>query len=274
MLCAMPGPHQDIVSLFSRAAPSYDAVGPRFFTYFAGRLVSRVGVPPGSDVLDVATGTGAVLLQAARLVGDQGRVVGIDLTQAMLDRAADEIERRSIGRAELRVMDAEGLEFMDASFDCVFCAFTLPILSDPALALAGFHRVLRPGGRLGLANTFGWFHQHDERWGWEGELLQAFGASDALRAPRVGLAQLEEMARHAGFTQLASVEETFVLVFRDAHEWWDWAWSHGYRRLLESVEPNRLTQLKRALFDGLADRRAPDGRIYGSITANLTSARA
>ena len=116
----------DLVRLFSRAASTYDTVGPRFFTYFARRLVARVRPGPGAEVLDVATGTGAVLLEAAEHVGREGRVVGIDVTPAMLERAADEADRRALHRVELRLLDAERLDFEDGSFDYVFCAFALP----------------------------------------------------------------------------------------------------------------------------------------------------
>src|SRR5688572_8929215 len=67
------------VGVFSRAAPTYNSVGPRHFTHFARRLVDYVNVQPGDHVLDVATGTGEVLLAAAERCGDTGRLLGIDL---------------------------------------------------------------------------------------------------------------------------------------------------------------------------------------------------
>jgi SAM-dependent methyltransferase len=111
-----------VVGLFSRAAPTYDSVGPRHFSYFADSLVEFVGLDEEGDVLDVATGAGAVLLAAAKRVGAEGRVVGIDLTPAMLARAAAEIERHSLADVELRLMDGERLVFLAASFDSVLCS--------------------------------------------------------------------------------------------------------------------------------------------------------
>jgi SAM-dependent methyltransferase len=263
----------EVVAVFSRAAARYDLVGPRFFTYFGGKLVAHVGVHPGDVVLDVATGTGAVLVEAASSATDRGRFVGIDLSGAMLRRAAEEIERRSLRRVELHVMDAEQLEFPDGTFDRVFCAFALLMLPDPARALAGFNRVLKPDGRLGLTNAFGWFHQHDERWEWEGAVLQSFGVEDAVAAPRLGLPELERMVRQVGFADVQSTEDTCPLAFEDPREWLDWAWSHGYRILLETAAPERREQLRRQLFDGLEGVRDADGRIHGSITAHLTCAK-
>lgn len=121
----MRSPQDEAVALFTRAAPTYDAVGPRFFTHFAKRLVELVGPRSGSQVLDVATGTGAVLLQVAEALGKGGHVIGVDLTPAMLERAQVELDSRALQNAELRLMDAQELEFEDDSFDYAFCAYTL-----------------------------------------------------------------------------------------------------------------------------------------------------
>jgi O-methyltransferase/aklanonic acid methyltransferase len=101
-----PGPPD----IFTRAAATYDSVGPRHFTYFARRLVEFAALEAGSRVLDVATGTGAVLLAAAERVGSTGSVVGIEVTEAMLARADAEGRHRSLSWVELLTMDAHELE--------------------------------------------------------------------------------------------------------------------------------------------------------------------
>jgi SAM-dependent methyltransferase len=261
-----------VVGLFSRAAPTYDTVGPRHFSYFADRLVEFVGIDAGSDVLDVATGAGAVLFAAAERVGFDGRVVGIDLTPAMLARAAAEVERRLLGNVELRLMDGERLRFAAASFDTVLCSFGLQAFVDPDAALTGFGRVLRAGGRLGIAFPFGWPFDCDPRWRWQADLLRSFGckleADDAALHPAEVPAALEE----AGFVDVETREVTCPLEFRDAEEWWSWSWSHGIRSLFEQVAQERLPALRRRLFDGLESCRGDDGRIHGAIAALLARA--
>jgi ubiquinone/menaquinone biosynthesis C-methylase UbiE len=172
---------EQVVGLFSRAAPTYDSVGPRHFSYFASRLVEFADVHPGSDVLDVATGTGVVLVAVSQRLGGSGSVVGIDLAEAMLKRAAAEIELRSVPSVELRVMDAEALQFPDSSFDFVLCSFAFLALPHKERALEEFRRVLKPGGRVGLLDAFGWFFQHDSRWLWQERLLRAYGVLDVER---------------------------------------------------------------------------------------------
>src|SRR5207247_10062122 len=99
---------------------------------------------PGSELLDVATGTGAVLLAAAERLAGTGRIVGIDLTEAMLDRATTEVRRRSLRGIELRTMDAHQLEFADSTLNYVLSSFAFLSLRDKGRALGEFRRVLAP----------------------------------------------------------------------------------------------------------------------------------
>ena len=143
--------------IFSRAAATYDSVGPRHFTHFARKLVGFADIEPGSRVLDVATGAAAVLLAAAEQLGGRGRLVGIDLTDEMLERAKSEVRRRSLRGVELRKMDAHRLEFPDDSFDFVLCSFAFLSFRDKPGALEEFLRVLAPGGLACLLDADGWF---------------------------------------------------------------------------------------------------------------------
>jgi SAM-dependent methyltransferase len=139
-------------------AASYDDVGEafdRFAERFTGplaeRLVSLAGVRPGERVLDMGTGTGIVALRAAAAAGPAGRVLGIDLSPGMLEKARE--KARTLGlcdRLEFRRADAEALDLPDCSRDVVLSLFALLHFPDPAAALRQMRRVLRPGGRLAL----------------------------------------------------------------------------------------------------------------------------
>jgi len=114
-----------IAGLFSRAASTYDQVGPRFFTHYGRRLVELAQVSQGASVLDIASGRGASLFPAAERVGPTGRAIGIDLAESMVEEAIHEIRLRGLGNVEARVMDAENLLFPNATFDYVLCGFCL-----------------------------------------------------------------------------------------------------------------------------------------------------
>jgi SAM-dependent methyltransferase len=184
-----------------------------------------------------------VLLAAVEHCGEQGHVVGIDVTEAMLERAAGELRRRSVRNAELRLMDAEQLLFADESLDSVLCSFAFSTFADMDRALAEFLRVLKPGGRFGVLDSYGWFFDHDARWTWLADLLRSAQVPrDDPPSPGEGLRRLHEAIRSAGFTAVETSEDSFELLFRDEEEFRQWAWSHGSRRLFD-LNPESLDYL-------------------------------
>jgi len=140
-------------------ASSYDSVTPEFERFtdlvsvpLAARLVGFADLAPGHSVLDVGTGTGVVALQAARTVGINGRVIGVDLSDAMLAAARRKAAEADVSdRVEFHKMDAEALEIEARCFDRVLSLFALLHFPDPLHALKEMFRVLRPGGRLVVA---------------------------------------------------------------------------------------------------------------------------
>ena len=142
-----------IEQMFDSVATSYDRTGPSIFTQFGARLVEHVPLTSGASVLDVATGTGAVLLPAARLVAPAGRVTGVDLSETILEEAEGAAHRAGLTNVELRKMDAEHLDFPDHSFDIVSCAFAFFLFPDKEAALSEMYRVCKPGGYI-VVSTF------------------------------------------------------------------------------------------------------------------------
>jgi demethylmenaquinone methyltransferase/2-methoxy-6-polyprenyl-1,4-benzoquinol methylase len=110
--------------------------------------VDGVGPPNGSRLaLDVATGTGGVASQLVERTSVD--VVGIDLSEAMLRQAVDNMSRNgAAGRVVLTLGRAEQLPFPDESFDAVTFTYLLRYVDDPAATLSELTRVLRPGGHL------------------------------------------------------------------------------------------------------------------------------
>jgi ubiquinone/menaquinone biosynthesis C-methylase UbiE len=90
---------------------------------------------PGMHVLDVVTGKGAALIPAAHRLGHEGRVIGIDLSDAILHEAEHAVRMEGLTNVELHKMDAEHLEFPDQSFNAITCAFALFFFPDIEAAL-------------------------------------------------------------------------------------------------------------------------------------------
>jgi demethylmenaquinone methyltransferase/2-methoxy-6-polyprenyl-1,4-benzoquinol methylase len=138
-------PPDGVRSMFDRIAPVYDVMN-RGMT--AGldrqwrRLTAEAVVRPGDDVLDACCGTGDLAL-AARAAG--GRVMGVDFSERMLERA-----RRKSGEIEWVEGDLLDLPFEDGRFDAVTVGFGVRNVEDLGRALRELQRVLRPGGRLGI----------------------------------------------------------------------------------------------------------------------------
>ena len=137
-----------VADWFGRAASVYFSP---FFSYPGQRLVECANIQTGVRVLDVCTGTGAVLLPAAQAVGVDGYVTGVDFAEEMVKISSSNIVRRDVLNADVRKMDAENLEFPDASFDCVLCGFGLGYITNIHRALQEIQRVLRPGCTLALS---------------------------------------------------------------------------------------------------------------------------
>ncbi|MBA4179829.1 MAG: hypothetical protein C0506_04500 [Anaerolinea sp.] len=114
-------------------------------------LCTNAGLKPGMQVLDLAAGTGQPGFTAAGRVGSTGRVVSSDFAPEMVAAATRLSQRKGITNVEHKEVDIENIPFPDASFDAVTCRFGLMFCPDPARGAAEIARVLKPGGRFGLA---------------------------------------------------------------------------------------------------------------------------
>lgn len=113
-------------------------------------MLDRAHLRPGAHVLDVAAGDGYQSLAAAERVGPGGRVVAVDLAPELLRYAEAAALEAGASHIETSVMDAEDLDFPDASFDAVVCHFGLMFFPSPDRALREMRRVLKPRGRASL----------------------------------------------------------------------------------------------------------------------------
>jgi phosphatidylethanolamine/phosphatidyl-N-methylethanolamine N-methyltransferase len=143
--------HSAVIKTYRRWAPVYDLVfGPVFAR--ARRTAVRASEQIGGRVLEVGVGTGISL----PYYSSRCRVVGIDISEPMLKVARRRTASRGLTHVErLLVMDAENLEFDDASFDVVAAQYVVNTVPHPEIALDEFLRVLRPGGELVIINRVG-----------------------------------------------------------------------------------------------------------------------
>lgn len=112
-------------------------------------LLATARVSEGAQVLVVGAGTGGEALDAAKLVGPTGHVAATDLSPAMIAAAKAAAADAGLENMTFAAMDAQHLEFPDASFDAVTSRNVLMFIPDLAIGLGEMRRVLRPAGRIG-----------------------------------------------------------------------------------------------------------------------------
>jgi len=110
-------------------------------------------IEPGSIVLDLGCGAGTDLLIAAQMAGPQGRVFGVDMTAAMLERASASAREMGLANVELHESLIETLPVDAASVDVVISNGVIDLVPDKDAVFAEIDRVLRPGGRLQVADV-------------------------------------------------------------------------------------------------------------------------
>jgi SAM-dependent methyltransferase len=172
-------------------------------------LRAAYGIRPGDDVVDIGCGTGLTTREAARAAAP-GRVLGVDVSERMLERARQATATERLDNVRYELGDAQLHSFEPAGFDVAISRFGTMFFSDPDAAFANICAALRPEARLVL---LAWQRRQDNEW------AQAIDAAlgDAARPPAPGadpfsLGDAEATARileRAGFDRVR---------FEDVHE--------------------------------------------------------
>jgi ubiquinone/menaquinone biosynthesis C-methylase UbiE len=109
-------------------------------------------IHPGETVVDIGSGAGMDLLLAARRTGPSGKAIGVDMTEAMIERARAAAEEGGLGDVEVRKGDALELPLEEQSVDVVISNGVLNLVPDKSTAFGEIARVRKPGGRLLLGD--------------------------------------------------------------------------------------------------------------------------
>jgi ubiquinone/menaquinone biosynthesis C-methylase UbiE len=164
-----------------------------------GNPTAIASLQPGQTVLDLGSGAGIDCFLAAKQVGPTGRVIGVDMTPEMIERARQNAVEGGYENVDFRLGEIEALPVADASVDLIIsnCVLNLSTAKDRVLAEA--HRVLKPGGRMVISDMVSNRSVPDFL---EGDLNAIAGCLPTLRERYL------QSFRDAGFADVRVVSET------------------------------------------------------------------
>jgi SAM-dependent methyltransferase len=151
--CCSGGPTGDICTTFSQDYSQKDGyVKDADLGLGCGVPTDTVDIKPGETVIDLGSGAGNDVFIAQRLVGKTGTVIGIDMTQAMIEKAKQNANKLGYKNVEFRLGDIEQLPIDDNTADVVVSNCVINLVPDKLKAFQEINRVLKPGGRFGISD--------------------------------------------------------------------------------------------------------------------------
>lgn len=259
---------------WSDGAAGYQEHFAGFTEQYADEMLDRLGVGPGTRLLDVAAGTGATSLRAA----SRGAVVlATDFAPGMVDIARRRLRDAGSSDSEAAVMDGQALDVEAGSFDAAVSMFGLMFFPDARAGMAGMLRATRSGGRVGTAT-----------WELDGFGLRALigGALEAAVpgfgdhpappptwAPLGSAEGLAALLGNAGADQVEVVEVTRQWTFADPVRFFREmpTWSSPVKPLFDMLPPDRLDAGARAFGDLVAAADGLDGGTGIAMTALIAA---
>lgn len=205
-------------------------------------LVELATLQRGQKILDVATGTGIVAIAAAEIVGNEGKVIGIDIASVLLNQAQQKIEAAGLKNIELVEADVEYLSFNENSFDAIFCSSAIVLFTDIPAILHKWYHWLKPGGIVA-------FHAWAETSFMTPAIIKAcakYGVSlPNIHEPLGTPQRCQKLLQRAGFENIEVKIEQLgkYLSVDDAKNWWGGGWLHPKNPLLE-LSTEKMEKIK------------------------------
>jgi ubiquinone/menaquinone biosynthesis C-methylase UbiE len=253
---------------YNAAADFYDDPANSFWARFGRRTIERLRLKRGAKVLDVCCGSGASAIPAARAVGPEGFVVGVDLAEGLLDIARKKASACGLQNVEFRTGDMLDLGLAASEFDTAVCVFGIFFVPDMTAAARELWKVVRPGGKLAVTTWGPRFFEPGNTAFWNAvrevapELHKAFNPWDFVCDPP----SLRTLLSDAGIENAEVIAEAGQHPIPSPEAWWAAVLGSGYRGTLERLDAQGREHVRAANLAFIRDAR------IRSVEANVVYA--
>lgn len=266
---------EQVRSAWDRLAAGYD----EYVTATSNREVAedvlrRVGLQPGMQLLDVASGSGALSIPAARLGAD---VVAVDISPAMIEHLEARAQEQGLSNLEARVMDGHDLQLEDDCFDICASQFGVMLFPDLAQGLEEMVRVTRPGGRV-LVVAMGPPTQVEFLTVFLGAMKSTVPGFNGLPMDPPPLPfqvanpeVLRQKLIEAGLEKVRVERGTHKIEVQSGQELWDWVVNSNPigAQLVAGLTEEQRAGVRQALDDMLRERMSENGSAVLKTPVNI-----
>ena len=244
--------------IFDAASHGYDGKELRFFSDSSKVMISEMKLSGSEKVLDVATGTGYCALEIAKSLPG-GKVVGIDLSSGMLEKAQAKMNSQGIENAEFKIMDMEVLEFADEHFDIAVCSFGIFFIEDMQGLLQGISKKVKGDGKI-VVSTF-----TESSFTPLTDLFMKRLKKYGVQIPEMPSRNVNskekcfDLFSSAGFSEVAVVEKDLGYFLKNSSEWWNVIQGAAFRGLVSQLPAEKLAVFKEEHLTEVENLKTGDG---------------
>jgi ubiquinone/menaquinone biosynthesis C-methylase UbiE len=188
---------KEIADYYTRRSRTYDEIG--WHDRMARKLVEYARIGADAAVLDIGTGTGMVAMHAASKLGPRGSLIGIDISEGMIEIARSKIPHAPVQNIRFEMGDGESLQYPPDSFDIILCGSAFIWMTDLRSTLVHWKTRLKPYGRIG-------FHAFSESAFITGvvaqKVLLEYGVSYQMSNPTGTVEKCRKLLEQAGFKNI------------------------------------------------------------------------
>jgi ubiquinone/menaquinone biosynthesis C-methylase UbiE len=241
---------------YSAAADHYCLPALGFWDRYGAATVARLPLAPGQAVLDLCCGAGASAIPAARAVGPDGRVLGIDVAAPLLKLARTKARLEGLANIGFRRRDAARTGLPSGSYDAVVCVFGVFFAADMAAFIAEMWRLVRPGGTLAVTTWGPGLFEPASSLFWtavreiEPALDKAFNPWDEITTPQA----LTDLFARGGIDGAVAHAMPGEHRLERPGDFWDVVLGSGYRATVDDLADEQREILRERLLLALEAR--------------------